>query len=250
MLPLLSLLTFERTTTATNATQRKSTVMQRHARFPPLLISRSQSVREAVVGVWAYGLQITGAWPPVPSRRDVKLRASSRPQLSRASPRPIFLLVIHTLDLRGWSTKGRPSLVTSQFPVSFAPLLSLHPCVPRVHAGISTSGAVPPSFQLVSRGDTHGRIRIWLIDPFRCNGLLCGHEPPPHPPFRPNRDRSTGCFNGRRKERRSCSEGRSITSWWRATWFLFLLVILFFFFRGISLDRHPQREMIKGKKGD
>lgn len=80
--------------------------MQRHARFPPLLIPRSQSVREAVVGVWAYGLQITGAWPPVPSRRDVKLRASSRPQLSRASPRPIFLLVVHTLDLRGWSTMG------------------------------------------------------------------------------------------------------------------------------------------------
>lgn len=178
--------------------------MQRHARFPPLLIPRSQSVREAVVGVWAYGLQITGAWPPVPSRRDVKLRASSRPQLSRASPRPIFLLVVHTHPPSWMKHDGRPSLVTSRLllsprssPVSFAPLLSLHPRVPRVHAGISTgpSGAVLLSFQLVSRGDTRGRIRIWLIDPFRCNGLLCGRGPPQLSSL------SAACFNGKKKER-------------------------------------------------
>lgn len=32
--------------------------------------------------------------------------------------------------------------------------------------------------------------------------------------------------------------------------FYFFWLFYFFFFRGSSLDRHSQREMIKGKKGD
>lgn len=77
---------------------------------PSPLISRSQSVREAVVGARAYGLQITGAWPPVPSRRDVKLRASSRPQLSRASPLSPYLSPRRTHTRPSWRVKhdGRP----------------------------------------------------------------------------------------------------------------------------------------------
>lgn len=134
----------------------KSTVMQRHARFPPLLIPRSQSVREAVVGVWAYGLQITGAWPPVPSRRDVKLRASSRPQLSRASPRPIFLLVVHTLDLRGWSTMGalpswrRGSSSPPVVPPSRSRLCYLFTLVYLVYTLVSRQGQVARCFSLSS----------------------------------------------------------------------------------------------------
>lgn len=167
--------------------------------------SRCLSIR--ITNYWRLA---TGA---LASRREITSLLSSPIKPSFPSP---YLSPRRTHTRPSWMKHdGRPSLVTSRLllsprssPVSFAPLLSLHPRVPRVHAGISTgpSGAVLLSFQLVSRGDTRGRIRIWLIDPFRCNGLLCGRGPPQLSSL------SAACFNGR-KEKGALLEGRgSITS--------------------------------------
>lgn len=229
--------------TIANATQRmvKSTVMQRHARFLPSPLNTQISICQRG-GSRCLSIRITNYWRlatgALASRREITSLLSSPIKPSFPSP---YLSPRRTHTRPSWAKHdGRPSLVTSALllllpssPVSFAPLLSLHPCVPRVHAGISTgpSGVVLPSFQLVSRGDTHGRIRIWLIDPFRCNGLLCGHGPPPSPPSSLSKSRPAVLTERGERRRRVAGKGddqsRRDDVVQRA--FLFLRVVFLFY---------------------
>lgn len=121
-------------------------------------------------------------------------------------------------------------------PVSFAPPLSLHR--PRCfYTLVSRQGQVARCFSLfpprVTRRYSLGRIRIWLIDPFRCNGLLCGSATSP-------RIARPAYFN-RRGKKRALLEGRSITSRF------FFGFFFFFLFEGGS-SSSPERNMIKGKR--
>ena len=219
--------------------------MQRHARFLPSPLNTQISICQRG-GSRCLSIRITNYWRlatgALASRREITSLLSSPIKPSFPSP---YLSPRRTHTRPSWAKHdGRPSLVTSALllllllllpssPVSFAPLLSLHPCVPRVHAGISTgpSGAVLPSFQLVSRGDTHGRIRIWLIDPFRCNGLLCGHGPPPSPPSSLSKSRPAVLTERGERRRRVAGKGddqsRRDDVVQRA--FLFLRVVFLFY---------------------
>lgn len=96
----------------------------------------------------------------MPSRRDVKLRASSRPQLSRASPLSPYLSPRRTHTRPSWRVKhdGRPRDVQAPLVLSRSRLRYLftdHAASTRWYLDRAKWRGAFPSFHLVSRGDTH-----------------------------------------------------------------------------------------------